>query len=95
MVTFSHKNQEMAREIKMRTAKLLDYKLEKLKFNPLTDNSVYELPDKTPLVLSEEVYSIPESLYSFNVIKVFNLLESLALQWFIEYLQANDGENRL
>jgi hypothetical protein len=85
----------MAREIKMRTAKLLDYRLEKLKFNSLTDNSVYELPDKTPLVLSEEVYSIPESLYSFNVNLVLNLIESLALQRFVEYLQVNDGKNRL
>lgn len=60
---------DLIREAKHQMCKLVDTNVDKIKFREGVDNATYELPDKKILVLSKEMYSIPEILFhpSHNV----------------------------
>eukprot|EP01016_Furgasonia_blochmanni_P020758 TRINITY_DN2318_c0_g1_i5.p1 TRINITY_DN2318_c0_g1~~TRINITY_DN2318_c0_g1_i5.p1 ORF type:complete len:268 (+),score=48.88 TRINITY_DN2318_c0_g1_i5:527-1330(+) len=53
----------VVREIKHQTHKLLDFRIENLRFNESVDNTIFELPDKRKIELSKEIYSIPEMIF--------------------------------
>jgi len=54
---------DIIREIKHQTCKLVETSIDKLKFREGVDNGTFELPDKKLLVLSKEMYSVPETLF--------------------------------
>lgn len=35
-------------------------------YNEVIDNSIYELPDKTNIIVGKEAYDLPESLFMKN-----------------------------
>jgi len=54
---------DIVREIKHQQCKVLEFKIDQLKFTESVDNSTYELPDKNMIVLSKEIYAVPEQMF--------------------------------
>ena len=60
---FKHNRLAQVREVKHQMCKLVETSIDKLKFREGVDNATYELPDKNVLVLSKEMYTIPEMFF--------------------------------
>jgi len=54
---------DVIREAKHSMCKLVESNIDKIKFREGVDNVTYELPDKKIVVLSKEIYTIPEALF--------------------------------
>lgn len=60
---------EIIRDIKHSTFKIPMYGIEKLEYNSIVDNLIYELPDKQNLVLGKETLSISDKLFGCEEFK--------------------------
>ena len=71
---------EISRMIKEEYCKLLENKIDKISFNEAVDKTVYELPDKTLMEISKEIFTIPELLFSSDNIVGFKGLHKMIEQ---------------
>ena len=69
---------EIVRDIKHFSFKVPINGIEKLDYNSIVDNLIYELPDKQNLILSKETYSISDKLFGCNEFQgVHNMINNL------------------
>lgn len=73
---------EVIREIKHQECKLLEFRIENLKYNETTDKTSFELPDKTKIDLGKELWGIPEIHFLDNPNTNYRGLQNLIYQSF-------------
>lgn len=71
---------EISRMIKEEYCKLLENKVDKISFNDAVDKTVYELPDKSLMEISKEIFTIPEILFSHDATGGFKGLHKMIEQ---------------
>ena len=54
----------MMREVKHQHCHLLESRDESMSYNDYTDNTAYELPDKTKIIFGKELFIAPEIYFN-------------------------------
>jgi actin-related protein len=63
---FEYAQNELVNDVKAATFKLHKQCSYGMVYNEVIDNSIYELPDKTNIIIGKEAYDLPESLFTKN-----------------------------